>query len=242
MTGPSARKLPRLILGGIFVASVIGGVAFAAIWPGQALALSDRFCAAVREAGPLGVIIFALAQILIALSGALPAALLGAAAGAIYGVGYGFAVASVSTLLGAQLAFHASRGLLREFAQGVLEGHPRLKDLDATLAKEGWRIVCLLRVSPVMPFSATSFALGLSSVRPRDYAIGTLASMPALFGYVVLGALTKSGLEMGSLSASPLRLAMLAVGIVATLILTLKIGQILRSVGLFSIRPRLSDA
>ena len=117
-----------------------------------------------------------------------------------------------------------------------------MKDLDATIAKEGWRIVCLLRVSPVMPFSATSFALGLSSVRPRDYAIGTLASMPALFGYVVLGALTKSGLEMGSLSASPLRLAMLAVGIVATLVLTLKIGQILRSVGLFSIRPRLSDA
>jgi uncharacterized membrane protein YdjX (TVP38/TMEM64 family) len=61
---------------------------------------------------------------------------------------------------------------------------PRLRNLDALIGRDGWKLVCLLRISPVMPFSATSFALGLSSIGLCDYIVGTLASFPALSGYV----------------------------------------------------------
>jgi uncharacterized membrane protein YdjX (TVP38/TMEM64 family) len=57
------------------------------------------------------------------------------------------------------------------------------------LAQDGWRLVCVLRVSPVMPFAMTSYALGLTGISQRAYLLGTLAALPALLGYVTVGAL-----------------------------------------------------
>ena len=77
-----------------------------------------------------------------------------------------------------------------------------------------------------MPFALTSYALGLSSIRLRDYLIGTLAAMPALFGYVLLGTLAGTGVADRS-SSSPLGGWLLAIGLLATLVLTLRIGQLI---------------
>lgn len=226
-------EFSRLALGSALILCVVAGGAFAALWPREVAELCNGVRDEARGAGTLGVALFALAQILVAMSGVLPAALLGMAAGAIYGVGFGFVLAAASTLMGAQIAFLASRGLMRGFAERALAGRPRLQDLDVMIAREGWRIVCLLRMSPVMPFSATSYALGLSLVSGRDYMLGTLAAMPALLGYVALGSLTQDGLTIWSTGADPVRLGLLATGVAATALLTLRLGQIARKVGLF---------
>jgi uncharacterized membrane protein YdjX (TVP38/TMEM64 family) len=242
VTRKCSAGLARIALSGILVLGIVAGGALAMLWPSQMVALCNGICDAVRGSGNGGVALFAISQILVALSGVLPAALLGSAAGAIYGVGFGFVVAAVSTLLGAQLSYLASRTLLRGFAERALAARPRLRNLDEMIAKEGWRFVCLLRISPVMPFSATSYALGLSSVSARDYLIGTLAALPALFGYVVLGSLAQSSLAATSAGAGPFRLGLIAIGVVATLVLTLRLGQIARKVGLFRSKPRVLTA
>jgi len=233
MTWERSAGLARLASGGALILGIVAGGAFTVLWPSQVIALCNAVCDAVRGSGELGVALFAISQILVALSGVLPAALLGSAAGAIYGVGYGFVLAAVSTLLGAHLSYLVSRTLLRGLAERALAGRPRMRNLDEMIAKEGWRFVCLLRMSPVMPFSATSYALGLSSVSTRDYMIGTLAAMPALFGYVLLGSLARNSLAAASTDASSFRLGLIVIGIVATLALTLRLGWIARKVGLF---------
>jgi hypothetical protein len=48
------------------------------------------------------------------------------------------------------------------------------------LARDGWKLVSLLLLSRIMPFSATSLALGLYPSGQRDDTRGTLASLPAL--------------------------------------------------------------
>jgi uncharacterized membrane protein YdjX (TVP38/TMEM64 family) len=101
-----------------------------------------------------------------------------------------------------------------------------LRNLDARIARDGWKLVWLLRVSPIMPFSATSIALGLSAVGLRDYAIGTLASLPALCGYVFIGTLADTSLSAWAAGASPIRWALLGIGSLATLILIARFGQI----------------
>ena len=78
----------------------------------------------------------------------------------------------------------------------------------------------------MMPFAATSYALGLTGVRLRDYLLGTLASLPALLGYVVLGRLAGSGLQAANTGAGLARWLMLVVGIAATAVLTLRIGRL----------------
>ncbi len=85
---------------------------------------------------------------------------------------------------------------------------------------------------PLVWGAATSYALGLSSIGLRDYVIGTLAAMPALFGYVLLGTLADSGIAVWS-SSNPLGGWMLALGACATLALTLRVGQLVARV----IRP-----
>jgi uncharacterized membrane protein YdjX (TVP38/TMEM64 family) len=206
--------------------------------PERVIGVAEKLMQVVRGLGTRGAVVFAIVQVLVAVSGILPASLLGVAAGAIYGLVPGFLLATASTLGGAVLSFLLSRSLFRAIVERVAVRRPRLRNLDARIARDGWKLVSLLRVSPIMPFSATSFALGLSAVRLRDYTIGTLASLPALCGYVFVGTLADTSLSEWATGASPIRWALLGIGGVATLILVVRLGQIAVKLGL---APRAGD-
>lgn len=206
--------------------------------PEQVVSAVEGGLRAVRELGPVGWAVFVAAQVLVALSGVLPASLLGVAAGVLYGVPAGFALAGAGTMAGAAAAFALSRSLFRPAITRLLRDRQRLGHLDGMIARDGWRFACLLRVSPVMPFAVTSYALGLSSITPRDYLLGTLAAMPALLGYVVLGALAGSGLHAW-LSGGVLQTWLLGFGALATVALTFRVGQLVaRALG----RPALDES
>ena len=168
------------------------------------------------EAG--GWVLFALVQVAVVASGVLPASLAG--------------IAATSTIAGAVLTLGLSRSLARGWIERFMAGRPRLRDLDRMLAADGARLVCLLRLSPVMPFAATSYMLGLSSVSVRAYVLGTLGSLPALLGYVVLGRIVGSGVT--SDAGGWLRWGTLAVGAVATAVLTVHLGRLVRRAGFMS--------
>jgi uncharacterized membrane protein YdjX (TVP38/TMEM64 family) len=149
----------------------LAGLAIRWLWPEQIIGSAAEFFKTLRSLGQVGILIFALAQIAVAVTWLLPAALLGVVAGAVYGVMMGFVIAAVSTMLGAILGFLIARSALRRFAEQMLARYPTLRDHDTLIARDGWRSVCLLRVSPVMPLAVTSYALGLSSIAP-----GTMSS------------------------------------------------------------------
>ena len=217
------RLLFVLLAAGLIAAGVLAGHS-----PGLLVARMEGGLQVARGLGGVGHVLFAVAQVLVAVSGILPASMLGVAAGALYGLPVGFAVSGAGTLAGAVLAFALSRSVLRPVVERFLARRSRLRELDATIARDGWRMACLLRVSPIMPFAATSYALGLSSIGLRDYVVGTLAAMPALFGYVLLGTLAGSGVAVWS--SSPLGGWLLAFGAAATLVLTLRVGQLVARV------------
>jgi uncharacterized membrane protein YdjX (TVP38/TMEM64 family) len=98
-------------------------------------------------------------QVVAATVGILPASLVGMAAGALFGVANGFAISTAGLLLGALVAFGLSRSTLRAFVERVMVDKTRVRNLDAAVARDGWRLVCLLRASPLMPFVATSYLL-----------------------------------------------------------------------------------
>ncbi len=214
-----------LLLAGALLALMLGAMLAKQVAPGSPLAAAQAVLSQARSLGWTGSLVLGGAQTLVALSGVLPAALLGVAAGSLYGLAWGFALASASTLLGAWLAFALGRSVWRPMVARLLSRRRRLQDLDARIAQDGWRIVLLLRVSPVMPFSATSYALGLSAVSARDYMLGTLACLPALFGYVGLGTMASAGLDV-SVAGGKARALLLIGGAAATLLLTIRLGRI----------------
>lgn len=233
--GDAGRKghLAPLILGCCGIAAVIGGgLMLRRLGPGGTSAWLAYAIATINGTGAWAPLALFCSQVLIASSGILPASLLGLAAGALYGIPVGFALAAVSTLAGAVVAFRLSRSLFRARMERLLRNRPRLADFDQRLATDRWKLVCLLRVSPVMPFAATSYMLGLSAVRERDYLIGTVFALPALFGFVCLGSIARAGIDAGADGSNYFQWGLLALGLVATLILTLRVGQLIaRSVG-----------
>lgn len=206
------------LVGAILVPHLLG-----ADLRGPALA---ALAAAGRHGGAGLALVFAL-QMLIAASGVLPASVLGIAAGALFGVAGGFAAAALGTMTGALLAFGLARSLFRPLVARLVGARGRLARMDAALAQDGWKLVCLIRISPVMPFAVTSYALGLSSVRPRAYALGTLAALPPLLAYVVMGRLAGLGALRFDTGAGA-NWAALAFGAAASLALGWYVMRLLR--------------
>ena len=241
-----ARQRVRLVLGGVFGLVIAGGIIWSRLGLMDAFSWAEGLTRTVREAGPAGWIMFALAQMVVAMAGLIPASLLGIAAGAVYGRWQGFLIASAGTLLGGWCAFKLARSLLRGWVEQRIAGKAgqRLADLDKAVARDGWRFVCLLRISPIMPFAMTSYALGLTAIKARDYLLGTLASLPALAGYVGAGALAQQGLQATSAETSleiVLRWLLLGLSAVATLALILRSGWLLAKCGLLPKMPVPAD-
>lgn len=218
---------PRVgVRAGLAAALMLSGAMAAVLRPGISTALIAQAMEVVRHAGPAGLILAIAAQVLVAASGLLPASLVGVAAGAVYGVGLGSIVAAGSTLAGALLTFLISRKLFGSTRVRLLADRPRLQVLDRMVARDGWKLVCLLRASPVMPFAATSYALGLTSMGTVPYVVGTLASLPTLMGYVVMGRFADAALAAWTDGLGATRVALLAVGLLATGLAALRVGQL----------------
>jgi uncharacterized membrane protein YdjX (TVP38/TMEM64 family) len=213
----------------------LAGLGIAAwISPAGLIAATDASVRTLRNLGFGGAVAFGILQVLVAASGILPASLLGVAAGGIYGLMPGFLLSAGGAMAGALVAFFLSRSLFRPTVERLIATRSRLRNFDALIAQDGLRLVCLLRLSPVMPFSVTSYMLGLSSIDLGSYTIGTLASLPALGGYVFIGTLADASLSHWMSGADPLRWILLGIGGVATLVLTVRFGYIVKRLGFTS--------
>lgn len=205
---------------------------------------AETLTRSARDAGPFGWLLFALAQAVVAMLGVIPASLLGIAAGLVYGLWTGFVLAAVGTMLGGWLAFRLARSLLRPWVERLIRARSggRLPGLDEAVRRDGWRMACLLRISPVMPFALTSYALGLTRMSGRDYLLGTLAALPALGGYVGAGALARHGMLGGGNLAGggPLSWVLLAAGVAATAALIFRSGTLLARCGFLPGKPPVS--
>jgi len=140
----------------------------------------------VKTLGPLGPIVFIAGYVLAALA-FVPGSVLTIAAGAIFGLAAGTAYVFVGATLGACAAFLLARSFARAAIEWRLAGNERFAAVDRAIAKEGLRIVFLLRLSPLFPFSLGNYALGLTRVSFRDYAIACTGMLPWTFVYVYLG-------------------------------------------------------
>ncbi len=113
---------------------------------------------------------FVVAYMVIASLG-LPATILTLAGGAIFGVGLGSLLNWLGATLGATGAYLLARSLGMDAVRRLLRGNADV--LDRVTARHGFASVFRLRLLPVVPFNAFSFACGLAGVQLRGYILGT---------------------------------------------------------------------
>jgi len=91
------------------------------------------------------------------------------------------------------------------------------------VAKEGRRIVVLLRLSPIFPFILLNYGLGLTKVRLWDYVVASLGMIPGTLLYVYYGKLAGDVAALAA-GAGPEKdwkyYTVLVVGLVATVVVT----------------------
>lgn len=137
--------------------------------------------------GPWGGVLFGVlyAALTVAL---VPGSVLTLAAGAVYGVVWGSVIVFIGASAGSMLAFGVARYLARDWVERRLKARPDFAAVDEALSSEGLRIMFLLRLSPVFPFNFLNYALGLTRVTFRDYALACLGMIPGTILYVYTGA------------------------------------------------------
>jgi len=187
----------------------------------------ERFSAWVGELGAVGLVLFALAYAAATVL-MIPGSVLTLAAGAVFGLLPGFVTVLHGATLGAGLAFLVSRFVARKSVERWIQQKPSFDVIDKAVAKQGWKIVFLTRLSPIFPFNFQNYAYGLTSVRFWHYVLASWIGMiPGSFLYVYFGSLGRSGLEAaaGTGSEQTLKIALQVVGLIATLAVTILITR-----------------
>lgn len=189
-----------------------------------------QFAAWVDSLGFWGPLVFVLGYA-VATVAFIPGSLMTLAAGAIFGLLEGTLYTFAGATLGATLAFLVSRYGARKAIERRLENSSKLRAVDRAIAREGRKIVFLLRLSPVFSFVLLNYALGLTSVRFRDYLVASIGMLPGTFLYVYYGkalgslAAVAGGAELERGVADWI---LLGIGLLATLLVTTVVTRVAR--------------
>lgn len=176
-------------------------------------------------AGPLGQAAF-VALYVLACVAFLPGSVLTLGAGAAFGLWKGFVLVSIGSTVGACAAFLVGRYLLRAWVSRKLEKVPAFAAVAGAVGHEGWKVVLLTRLSPVLPFNLLNYAYGLTTVGFMEYALASWIGMiPGTFLYVYLGAAAGEAARGGSRARTPAEWAFYAGGLAATAVAAWLVGR-----------------
>ena len=156
----------------------------------------------------------------------LPGSPLTFTAGALFGFWKGLVIVSIGSTIGAGCAFLVSRYLARNFVKRKFLNNERFKSIDSGINEEGFKIVILARLSPVIPFFLLNYALGITKIHFSHFLTASWIGMiPGTMVYVLMGSM---GSAMISGKKSLLEWVLLGTGIIATIFVTLLISRIIR--------------
>ena len=141
----------------------------------------------VAGLGAIGYVVYTLGYGIIGV--VFPASILTIGAGAIFGLLGGTIVVAIGATIAATLAFLLARTVLRKRVEAMAAKNPKFRAVDRAIAREGARIVVLVRLSAVFPFLFVNYAFGLTGIRLGPYVAATfLGILPATVAFVYLGA------------------------------------------------------
>ena len=185
----------------------------------------------VKSLGSLGPIAFIavynLATILF-----IPGSLLTLGGGVLFGLFWGSVYVFVAATLGATFAFLIGRYLSRDWVSKQIEGNAKFKAINEAVAREGFKIVLLTRLSPVFPFNLLNYAFGVSQVSLKDYILGSIGMIPGTVMYVYIGSLAgalttiQTGNQPTSYKTQVAQWIIRIVGFIATVAVTIYVTRV----------------
>ena len=135
---------------------------------------------------------------------------------------WGFPLVVGSATLAAAVAFLLGRYIARQRVLAMIECNPRLESLHQAFSDEGWRIVVLLRLSPLIPYGMQNYLFSVTNIGFLPYVVATLFGvMPASALYVYIGSLGATANDEGGV----MKWLLIVGGLMATAVVAWIIGK-----------------
>ena len=160
------RNLPRV--------SAILFVMLSVAWlwptsPAVSLGSIQAWITTLRSWGPAVFFLFYVVAVVLLVPGSMLALIAGLAYGA-----WGLPLALGAATTGATISFFVARHLARRQVQSLATRHILWRVVEEEISAGGWRIVGLLRLSPLIPFNLLNYLFGITRIRFRHYLPATL--------------------------------------------------------------------
>ncbi|PIQ86942.1 MAG: hypothetical protein COV74_02650 [Candidatus Omnitrophica bacterium CG11_big_fil_rev_8_21_14_0_20_45_26] len=224
-TDASYTKKARLKIAGLLIA--VGILLFLTKYF-HVQDLAKQALAWIAGLGPAGIAAYMMLYILACVF-LIPGSILTLGAGILFGVWHGSIIVSVAATLGATAAFLTGRYLARDWVARQMTGNAKFQAVDQAVAREGWKIVGLTRLSPVFPFNVLNYTFGLTNVSLQDYVLASwIGMMPGTVMYVYIGSLAGdlAQLSVHGHERTPLEWGLYLIGLAATVMVTIYVTRI----------------
>ena len=169
--------------------------------------------------GPFAMIVFALIYVVDALILG-PAWLFALAAGLAFGLVKGGLLVWASATVAAAIGFLMARYLARHRIEHLVKKNEKYEAVDRAIKRHGWKVVLLLRISPLLPYTISNYIYGLTAVDFVHYLIASaIGLVPMVAVYVSIGA---AGREAALVAAgrgqhSAAEIVVLVIGVLFTI-------------------------
>lgn len=177
--------------------------------------------------GPAVFLLFYIVAVVVLVPGSMLALL----AGLAYGM-WGLPLALAAATTGASISFLIARHLLRSQVQAMTRRRLVWRAFERAVSEGGWRIVGLVRLSPVLPFNLQNYFFGITRIPFRHYLPATLLGIVP--GTTVNVSLATAGHAMSVDGMAhlwhPLKLLLFAIGLAVTVIVCWTINRRVRAI------------
>eukprot|EP00892_Ulva_mutabilis_P011834 jgi/Ulvmu1/9022/UM005_0113.1 len=175
------------------LALIAGGVVF----KDQLAAFLTYFADIIDDMGPAGYVLFFFVYAGLEVL-AVPAIPLTMASGAIFGILPGSILVSLSGTAAAAVSFLIARYVARDKFSAWAQKSKQFRAVNTVIEKDGFKVVALLRLSPLLPLAASNYLYGLTNVSLPAFFFGSWVGMfPGTVAYVSAGHVGKAALGGG---------------------------------------------
>ena len=116
----------------------------------------------------------------------IPSNIVAIIGGVLFGPIKGFTLSIIGFFLSGTIAFCISIFLGRDFVESIIGS--KLIKLDDNMEENGFKILFMLRLPPILPYDPLSYACGFTRIKYRDFILASLLGVvPETLCYSILG-------------------------------------------------------
>ncbi|KAK1395186.1 SNARE associated Golgi protein family [Heracleum sosnowskyi] len=178
--------------------------------------------------GPLALVVAYIPLTILA----VPAAVLTLGGGYLFGLPVGFLADSVGATAGAAAAYLLGRTIARSFVISKVKDYPQFQAVAIAVQKSGFKIILLLRLVPILPFSMLNYLLSMTPTSMAEYILATwLGMLPITLVLVYAGTTLKdlSDVTHGWHEFSKSRWALIVLSLLVSVVLIFWVTKVAKS-------------